>query len=334
MDAIEQFQVVTSGGQAELGRALGGYVNIVTKSGTNAVHGSVYDYVRDDGLNAPNPLIDRTLPMSQSQFGGSIGGPLLKNRTFYFSNVEQRHLDQSGLVTIPEPTVAVINARLAAVGYQGPQVATGIFPITLRSTNVIGKVDHQVSARDQFSVRYSLYRLDSDNSRNAGASNAPSAATDVDNFDQTVALSNTLMLSSRMVLETRAQLAASDFTAPPVDLVGPAVSIAGVAAFGTSSGNPAARRNTLYQIVNNLSHQTGSHALRFGVDFIYNDDRITYPRAFRGSYSFSSLANFLSGVYNNAGFTQTFGTSEVSQVESRISRCTPRTSGSSPRASR
>ena len=49
VDAIEQFQVVTSGGQAELGRALGGYVNIVTKSGTNAVHGSVYDYVRDDG---------------------------------------------------------------------------------------------------------------------------------------------------------------------------------------------------------------------------------------------------------------------------------------------
>ena len=146
VDAIEQFQVVTSGGQAELGRALGGYVNIVTKSGTNAVHGSVYDYVRDDRLNAPNPLIDRTLPMSQSQFGGSVGGPLLKNRTFYFSNVEQRHLDQSGLVTIPEPAVAVINARLSAVGYPGPHVATGVFPIAVRSTNVLGKVDHQVSA--------------------------------------------------------------------------------------------------------------------------------------------------------------------------------------------
>ncbi len=318
VDAIEQFQVVTSGGQAELGRALGGYVNIVTKSGTNALHGSVYDYVRDDRLNAPNPLIDRTLPMSQSQFGGSVGGPLLKNRTFYFSNVEQRHLDQSGLVTIPEPTVAVINARLAAVGYQGPQVATGIFPLTLRSTNVLGKVDHQLSARDQFSVRYSLYRLDSNNSRNAGATNAPSTATDVDNLDQTVALGNTLVLSSRTVLETRTQLAFSSFTAPPVDLVGPAVSIAGVASFGTSSGNPAARRNTLYQIVNNLSHQTGSHALRVGVDLVYNDDRITYPRAFRGSYSFSTLVNFLSGVYNNAGFTQTFGTSEVSQTNPNL----------------
>ena len=52
VDAVEQFQVVTSGGQAELGRALGGYVNVVTKSGTNALHGDVYDYIRDDSFNA------------------------------------------------------------------------------------------------------------------------------------------------------------------------------------------------------------------------------------------------------------------------------------------
>jgi hypothetical protein len=318
VDAIEQFQVVTSGGQAELGRALGGYVNIVTKSGTNAVHGSVYDYVRDDRLNAPNPLIDLTLPMSQSQFGGAVGGPLLKDRTFYFTNVEQRDLDQSGLVTILAPSAAIINNRLDAVGYQGPQVATGVFAIPLRTTNLLGKIDHQVNSRDRFSVRYSLYRLDSHNSRNAGALNAPSTATDVDNLDQAIAVSNTLTLSSRTVLESRAQVGVGDFKAPPVDLVGPAVSIAGTASFGTSSGNPAARHNTLYQVVNNLSYQTGSHALRLGADFIYNDDRITFPRAFRGSYSFSSLANFLNGVYNNAGFTQTFGASEVSQTNPNL----------------
>jgi hypothetical protein len=173
LDAVEQFQVVTSGGQAELGRALGGYVNIVTKSGTNALHGSVYDYVRDDQLNAKNPLIDRTLPMSQSQFGGSVGGPLARDRSFYFANVEQRHLDQSGLVTILDPSVAIVNARLTATGYQGPLVTSGVFAIPLRSTNVLGKVDHQVNARDQLSARYSLYRVGSDNSRNAGALNAP-----------------------------------------------------------------------------------------------------------------------------------------------------------------
>ena len=56
VDAVEQFQVVTSGGQAELGRALGGYINVVTKSGTNALRGTVYDFIRDDSFNAPNAL--------------------------------------------------------------------------------------------------------------------------------------------------------------------------------------------------------------------------------------------------------------------------------------
>ena len=100
VDAVEQFQVVTSGAQAELGRALGGYVNVVTKSGTNVLHGTVYDYLRDDRFNAKNALSGTKLPMNQAQYGGSLGGPLVANRTFYFANVEQRRLDQTGLATI------------------------------------------------------------------------------------------------------------------------------------------------------------------------------------------------------------------------------------------
>ena len=119
VDAIEQFQVVTVGGQAELGRALGGYVNVVTRSGTNALHGTVYGFFRDDAFNGKNALSGTTLPMDQQQFGGSLGGPLVRNRTFYFANVEQRLLDQTGVVTILPENVAVINARLAAVGYPG-----------------------------------------------------------------------------------------------------------------------------------------------------------------------------------------------------------------------
>src|SRR6185436_18555105 len=74
VDAVDQFQVITSGGHAELGRALGGYVNVVTKSGTNELHGVLYDYLRDDRFNAENPLLGDTLPMHQSQYGGSVGG--------------------------------------------------------------------------------------------------------------------------------------------------------------------------------------------------------------------------------------------------------------------
>src|SRR3954466_6342524 len=123
VDAVDQFQVVTSGGQAELGRALGGYVNVVTKSGTNVAPGDAYAYFRDDSLNARNALSHTALPMNQKQFGASLGGPLVKDRTFYFTNAERRNLDQSGLVTIADASVAAINARLAATGYPGSPVA-------------------------------------------------------------------------------------------------------------------------------------------------------------------------------------------------------------------
>src|SRR5262249_3162322 len=126
VDAVDQFQVVTSGGQAELGRALGGYVNVVTKSGTNALRGGVYDYFRDDSLNAVNALAGTKPPMHQHQYGASLGGPVVHDRTFFFSNFEQRNLDQSGLTTIAADNVAIINAKLAAVGYPGSAISTGI----------------------------------------------------------------------------------------------------------------------------------------------------------------------------------------------------------------
>src|SRR5207248_1353157 len=160
-----------------------------------------------------------------------------------------------------------------------------------------------------------LYDVHSNNSRGAGALNAVSASAGLDNTDQTVALSNIVTLSPRTVNETRGQFTYSNLQALPTDPIGPAVSIAGVATgFGTLFGSPTGRLNKLYEVVDNLSHQRGAHALRAGVDFLYNDSKITYPRSFRGSYSFSSLANFLNGTYNPSGFTQTFGTSVVSQT--------------------
>jgi hypothetical protein len=325
VDAVDQFQVVTSGGQAELGRALGGYINVLTKSGTNAAHGEIYNYWRDDRFNAPNPLtIDPItgqgikLPMSQKQYGASLSGPIVHDRTFFFSNFEQRKLDQSGLVTISRGAVAAINARLAEAGYPGSPIATGVYPNPVHTTNFLGKVDHQFNGKDQFSVRYSLYDANSSNARGAGALSAFTASAGLDNLDQTIAVGNTVTLSPRTVNETRAQYAHGDLEAPPTDPVGPAVAIAGVASFGTLAGSPHRRMNRMYQVVDNLSHQAGAHALRVGADFLYNDDTITYPRAVRGSYAFSSLANFLAGVYNNAGFTQTFGASVVSQTNPNI----------------
>ena len=317
-DAVEQFQVVTSGGQAEMGRALGGFINVVTRSGTNQLRGSVYDYFRDDAVNASNPLSGTTLPMRQSQYGGSVGGPVVMNRTFYFANFEQRRLDQTGVVTITAPAVDAINTRLAAVGYGGPAVTTGTYPNPVDTSNLLAKVDHHFSGAHQLGVRYSLYDVSAVNSRGAGALSAPSASTGLDNRDQVIAASDTVTIGHRTALETRAQFVVADLQAPPTDPIGPAVNIAGVASFGTSSSSPTARFSRMSQVVSSLSVQAGAHALRGGVDLVVNDDEITYPRAQRGTYTFSSLASFLNGTYNNAGFTQTFGESQVALANPNV----------------
>ena len=317
VEAVDQFQVVTSSGQAELGRALGGYVNVVTRSGTNALHGSAYEFLRDDAFNAANPLLGRTLPMRQHQYGLSVGGPIVRDRTFFFANVEQRDLSQSGLTTISDASVATINARLAATGYPGSPVATGVYPSPVHSTLGLAKLDHQAGSH-QMSFRYNLYLVSADNSRGAGGLGAPSGSAGLDNSDHAVAFSDTWALSSRTVNETRVQFTRGDLQALPTDPIGPAVNIPGVASFGTLSGSPWRRVNKLFELVDTVSHQAGSHALRAGADFLYNDDTITYPRSVRGAYTFSSLANFLAGTYNNAGFTQTFGDPRVAQTNPNL----------------
>ena len=318
-DVVNEFQVVTSGGQAEFGRALGGYMNVVTKSGTNTLHGDLYGYFRNQRFNAANALSHTALPLTQAQYGARLGGPIVRDRTFYFGNFEQRELNQSGLITIAPANVAAINSRLDRGRLSRPaDFDRASIPIRFTRRLSLERSIISSTQKDQFSIRYSLYDVNSRNSRGAGGLSAASASAGLDDTDQTIAVSNIATLSSRLVNETRGQFTHSNLKAPPSDPIGPAVSISGVASFGTLSGSPTGRLNKLYEVVDNLSYQAGAHSIRVGADFLYNDDTITYPRSIRGSYSFSSLANFLSGTYNNSGFTQTFNNSVIAQTNPNI----------------
>lgn len=314
LDVVQEFQVVTSGGQAEFGRALGGYINVVTKSGGNDLHGGFYGYFKNSRFNAANALSHTVLPLTQAQYGASLSGPIVRNKTFYFANFEARDLNQSGFSTISTANAAAVNARLLAVGYPGSPITTGQFPNPVHNENFFAKVDYQFSDTDQFSAHYSLYHVDSINSRGAGGLSAPTASANLFDTDQTITVSNIKTITPRLVNETRAQFTNSNLSAPPSDPIGPAVSISGVASFGTLSGSPAGRLNRLAEGSDSISRQHGNHAVRAGIDFLYNDDTINFPRSIRGSYSFSSLANFLSGTYNSSGFTQTFNVTTVHQT--------------------
>jgi Carboxypeptidase regulatory-like domain/TonB dependent receptor len=322
LGVIREMQVVTSGGQAEFGRAIGGYINFISKSGANDLHGDLYGFLRNQRLNADNALSGTDLPLTQAQYGASLGGPIVHNRTFYFGNFEQRQLNQDGIITITSANAAAINTVLQNTRYKGQQLAISSHtPATLysnpvHSTNFFLKLDHRINDRDQLSARYSLYHVSSQNSRGAGGLNYTSAAAGLEDLDQTVAVSNIATLTPLTINETRGQFTNSNLKAPVNDPVGPAVSISGIASFGTLSASPTARYDRLYELVDNLSHQAGSHALRVGADFLFNDLTITYPQSIRGSYAFSSLSNFQKGVYST--FTQSFGNYVVPQTNPNI----------------
>ena len=317
MDAVSEFQVVTSGGQAEFGRATAGYFNLITRGGTNFLHGTVYGFLRNQQLNADNALSGSKLPLTQDQYGASLGGPIRRDRTFGFGNFELGRLNTDGIITITPANATQINARLMATGYSPPlPVGTGpttLYPTTLHTNTAFGRVDHRFSEKDQLNTRYSFYKLSSTNARGAGGLNAVSNGTSVYDTNNAIAVSNIATLSPRTFNETRGQFVYDSLSAPPNDPIGPAVTISGVAVFGRSTSSPTARLNYLYEAVDNLVMERGVHTFKTGVDFLYNHDTITYPQSLRGSYSFSSLANFLAGTYNSQGYTQNFGVPTVQQ---------------------
>jgi len=320
-DVVREFQVVTSGGVAEFGRASGGTVSVVTKSGGNDLSGRVYEFFRDDMFDARNPLSPRRDlatntplkdPLRQNQFGVSLGGPIAKDRTFWFGNFERTQLDRTGIVTISPAAAAAINRVLDRDGYGGPRVATGNYATGYNTSNVFGRVDHQVAPSAHLQVRYSLYNVGSENARNVGALNDVSRGAALDDTDQTVAVNFLSTLSSGTINEARAQYTRSDLAAPVNDVVGPAVNISGVASWGTATFSPTGRLLDVFQGVDTMTFQRGDHLVKAGGDLLYNRVRIDFPGALQGVYNFTSLANFDRGVYST--FQQAFGV--VSQFQS------------------
>ena len=155
-DAIGEFQVVGLGGTAEFGRAIGGIISAVTKSGSNTFSGSGYGYFRDTNLNAQDPLSkQRGVPKSQFDrqlYGGSAGGPIVRNRTFFFGSAERTQQNQ------PQDNNITANTA-AALGL--PPDDVGAITGTLRDTFAMGKVNHRFNDNNNLYAAFA-YTKDKD----------------------------------------------------------------------------------------------------------------------------------------------------------------------------
>jgi hypothetical protein len=170
-DAVEQFSVVTSNYPATIGRSSGGVINAITRSGSNTLHGSVYEFLRNSALDAKNYFDGAKPPFKRNQFGGTLGGPIRKDRTFFFVNYEglRQSLGVTHVSTVPSPAARMGLLSTGAVTVD-PEAARylAFFPLPNRgligngdtgtfafSGQVVtpenyftGRIDHNFSSRD------------------------------------------------------------------------------------------------------------------------------------------------------------------------------------------
>jgi hypothetical protein len=238
IDSIQEFEVQTNTFAAEYGRNTGSVVNLVTKSGTNQLHGSLYEFFRNDVLDARNYFNKEPFPKSGlhlNQFGGTFGGPIVKNKTFFFMNYEgfRRSAGITRITNVPtdvqrqgnfiftDPETQQQTPITVPVTPVSAQIFATLFPepnLTDPQGNFISspsqsdgtdqflvKVDHRLRTSDNFSARYSRTRADIFFPFTPGQSgtNVPGYGVNNNGTNHLVAISYTRVLTPRTLNEAR-----------------------------------------------------------------------------------------------------------------------------------
>lgn len=303
-EAIREFQVLTNSYSAEFGKASGGIVNIVTKSGTNDVHGNVFYYFRDESLNAKDHFekfdvlgnsIDREkAPFGQKQWGATLGGPLKKDKTFFFLSFERVDIQANNFVNIDPAAAQVLRAN-------GFPVELGNVPYNFKTSEFLAKVDHQWGPNHSLALRGNFSDTTNENIEPFGGIVARSRGAVQLRKDWSLSVSETDILSPKWVNETRFQFARQDQQINSLDpncngpcddafKGGPTLEVTGVASVGRQRFTPQPRKNDRFQLTETISYFGGGHQIKAGMDFNYIDNKDqSLPLHFGGRYIFAAL---------------------------------------------
>src|SRR5262245_28281525 len=295
-EAVREFQVLTNSYSAEFGKASGGVVNIVTKSGTNRTQGNLFAFFRDDGLNAKNyfekfdpagnALNQEKAPYGQTQWGGTIGGPIRRDKTFYFASFERLDIDANNFVNIDQTTIvrhpvtgAALGTPVQIINAAGFPVQDGNQPYAIVTDSFLVKGDHQLRSGNSLTVRYNYGDNLNENIEPFGGQVSRSRGAFLDSTDNMLAASHTGVFRGKWVNELRFQYArrkqnvisldprCTDGLCDREDEGGPTLEIIGVASVGRQRFTPTPRTNDRYQFLDTISVFRGSHQLKAGVDF-------------------------------------------------------------------
>lgn len=290
VDSIAEFHILQGNFSAEYGRSIGDVVNVITKSGTNDLHGEVFEYLRNNSLDARNyfAVPGTKTPLRLNQFGGNLGGPIVHDKLFFFANYEGvrqtitntqiydvlNATERAKFVTAMKPVVAAI-----PVGNLGPDPtdAAGVFDLysanlvnTLREDTGSFRIDWNTSERNKFYLRYNIG--DSDTNTTYGPAVGQSAPTPA--RTQFLKLSNTHTFSPTLLNEAGFGINSNHVSSYGGGGPFPVLAFGCFFCnFGAAPG-PATfasiRPQTSYQYIDTLTKVLGRQTIKAGLDIRHN----------------------------------------------------------------
>jgi hypothetical protein len=320
-DAMQEFQVVSFGGEAQYGRAIGGLVNGITKSGGNSLRGSGYGFFKDKAINANDPASElrgiEKPDYSRQQWGGTLGGPIKRDKSFFFGAYERVKEDAAY-----DNTISAANG--AALGL--PPEDIGNVPRQYRLNFSMAKWDHNLSNTSHIQTSFAVSRWTEFNISSPQAFGTRSRQFDLRATDWSYLFKWTKVAGGGNALH---EVKLSYFPrfygvdgvnegGPPLVANGqinpagvfqsnatpPAVNISSVANFGSITLNNHIDTHPVQAIYSSTIY-SGKHSVKFGADYMNAFYDYTLYSSLRGTYTFSSLANFQRGAYSQ--YTQSFG---------------------------
>jgi hypothetical protein len=347
--AVREFQVNSSNYSAEYGRSAGAVVNTVSKSGTNEFHGDLFEYYRNNRFGARNPRATKSVLINnvatpvgikpldiRHQFGGDIGGPIVKNKAFFFFSYDQQKRNFPGLAVFNTvsylntlapgtPGRAVLTAATASKGLTDAQInnaltfinsLTGETPRRGDQKIIFPKVDWQVNSNHLFTMSYNRLRWASPAGLQTQATNTNAKHSFGDDFVRVDSYNARLQstLSPNLLNELRFQYA-KDFefalSQPPLPgepstattsqgARSPQVVLTGGLTFGTTTNFERIKYpdERRKQIADTVTWTKGIHTIKFGFDFNRVSDDIQNRGSEAGAYTYGNISDFVIDYVN------------------------------------
>ncbi len=302
--SIREIRINQNPFSAEYDKLGFGRIEIFTKPGTDKYHGQFSVVGNSSGLNTRNPFLaaDEAQPYDSVIYMGNIGGPINKKASFFF-NVQRRNIDEIAVVNVP----TFLNSSPFSESVPDPRTRTNIGP----------RLDYQLTPSNSITVRYQYYRDTQDNA-GVGGTVLPEAGYNTTSTEHTVQISDTQILGSKIINETRFQYLHDSSNQNPVTsplqtlpagfTTTAAISVNGAFTGGRASSGVQTDDQDHYELQNYTSISQGKHFIKFGGRLRVVHDNNISGAGFNGGYTFASLADY-QAAYDalTAGMTQTAG---------------------------